>query len=386
MTDTPPVAADTKKYNRTKIIISVCEIIFTVAFIVAILVGGLSLRLEEYVRGFVENPYLVLIGFVVVLALAEKIIWLPVDFYAGYVLEHTYQLSNQTILRWAWEDIKGMLVGAVIFIPLLLAFYALLRSCGAWWWLPAATMLFLLSVVLAQLAPVLIMPLFYKFIPLADEELKQRLMAMGQKVGFTISGVFSFNLSKNTKKANAALAGLGRTRRIILADTLLEKFTPDEVAAVFAHELGHHVYGHIRKGVALGTLTTFAGLYITSVLYAWSLPAFGFTDITRPAALPLLVLWLTLYFLITSPLQNTFSRKHERQADRYAVQSMGQAEAFVSALEKLAALNLGDKEPHPLVEFFFYSHPALGKRIKEAQESAKYELRRTADCGLRNSD
>jgi len=225
----------------------------------------------------------------------------------------------------------------------------------------------LLTVVLARLAPVLIMPLFYRFTPIGEGSLKERILRLCVDAGVRIDGIFSFNLSKNTRKANAAFTGIGRSRRIILGDTLVRDFSEEEIETVFAHELGHYRFGHIRKGIAAGTLLTFTGLFAASLLYAWSLTLFGYASPADLGALPMLAVWLSLFGLVTSPLGNLLSRRHEREADRYAVASTGKREAFVSALRKLGAMNLADPDPHPLVEFLFYSHPPITKRIRAVE-------------------
>ncbi|MCH7516881.1 MAG: M48 family metalloprotease, partial [Bacteroidetes bacterium] len=172
-----------------------------------------------------------------------------------------------------------------------------------------------------------------------------------------------FDMSKNTKKANAALTGLGKTKRIILGDTLLDNYTNEEIETVIAHELGHFKKKHIIKNMVIGTVTSFLTLFVIAYLYQNSLGWFGFSSITQVAALPLLVLWSMLIGIIQSPLGNILSRKFEYEADAYAVQETGNAEVFINTLEKLTDQNLGDKEPHPFVEWFFYSHPSINNRI-----------------------
>ncbi len=261
-----------------------------------------------------------------------------------------------------------MLVGIPLMVPILLALYFCLRNFSSLWWIPAGTAVFFFSVLLARLAPVLIFPLFYKFRPLEEGDLKNRIVALCQKVGMKVSGVFVFNMSKNTKKANAAFTGVGKSKRIILGDTLVANFTDDEIETVFAHELGHFKLRHIWLMMVIGAVSTFVGLFLTSVLYETSLTWFGFASIDTIAALPLLGLWLGLYSLVTAPLSNMISRAHERAADLYAIQTTGKKTDFVNALLKLSRVNLSDASPHPLVEFFFYSHPSIEKRVRAVEE------------------
>ena len=232
------------------------------------------------------------------------------------------------------------------------------------WWLPVGSVLFFLSVVLARLAPVLIFPLFYTFKPLPDGELRSTILRLCQTVGMSVEGVYVFDMSKNTKKANAAFTGIGKSRRIILGDTLVANFRDDEIETVFAHELGHYKLKHLWTMLAVGTLSSFLGLYLTAKAYELSLPWFGFASLDQLAALPLLALWLGLYSLLASPLSNAISRSHERAADRYAISLTHNGEAFVNALHKLARINLADISPHPVVEFLFHSHPSIEKRVR----------------------
>jgi STE24 endopeptidase len=177
-------------------------------------------------------------------------------------------------------------------------------------------------------------------------------------------------LSKTTKKANAAFTGMGKTKRIILGDTLLENFTVDEIEAVFAHEVGHYVHKHIYIGIIVSTISSFLSFYLADFFYVKVLPLFSFSNISDPAALPLLFLILSLITLIITPFSNALSRKHERQADLYALQNINNPESFKTSMIKLSDLNLSNQEPHPLVEFFFYSHPSIKKRVAFAENFA----------------
>lgn len=357
-----------KRYARVKIIVSITgSVLFFALSLTLLLTGGTGI-IEQKVRDFIANDYLVLLLFAAVLGLLESVLTFPLKYYSGYYLEHKYKLSNQTFAAWLWEGLKGMLVGIPIITPLLLAFYYCLKNFGAMWWLPVGTGLFIVSVVLARLAPVLIFPLFYKFKPLDEGELKNKILALCKKVGMSVQGVFVFDMSKNTKKANAAFTGVGKSKRIILGDTLVANFTDDEIETIFAHELGHYKLKHIWVMMIVGTVSSFLGLYCTAVLYRTSLSWFGFSSIEQIAALPLLGLWLGLYSLVTSPLSNMLSRAHERAADRFAIRTSNNKQAFMNALRKLAVVNLADTAPHPLIEFLFHSHPSIEKRIRAVEQ------------------
>jgi STE24 endopeptidase len=357
-----------KKYSKTNRIISVIETLIFYSVLLILLFTGLSKEIESVAYSYSENPYFAILIFFGIIGIAEMIITFPLSFYSGYILEHKYELSNQTTGKYFFEKLKGTAVGLIIGVPLLLIFFFILRNYGDIWWLVLGIFLFLFSIVMGRIAPVLIMPLFYKFKPLENDEIKNRITEMTGKAGVKIEGIYSFDMSKNTKKANAAFTGMGKSKRIIIGDTLLDNFNEDEIEMVFAHEMGHYTKKHIWKLVLFSTVITFAGLYLTSELYNASLGFFNFTSIDQIAAIPLLFLYLSLYGLITTPLSNILSRKFEWEADTYALKMTKNKEAFISTMEKLADQNLSDKNPNKIIEFLFHSHPSIEKRIEFAKE------------------
>lgn len=296
------------------------------------------------------------------------VVFSPFSFYTGYYLEHKYKLSNQTFAKWIWENAKGVFVSALIGLPVLIFFFYVLNTFNELWWLPLAIGLFFFSVILSQIIPTIILPIFYKVIPLENETLKTRISELAKSAGIKVENIFSFNMSKNTKKANAAFTGLGKTKRILLGDTLLSAYSEEEIETVIAHELGHYKRKHILKNLLIGTVSSFFTLFIISLLYNWSLKWFGFNQINQIAALPLISLWVMIVGLIFTPLTNLISRKFEFEADEYAVLSSGKMNSFISVLEKLNEQNLGDMNPHPLVEWYFYSHPSITKRIAAIEQ------------------
>jgi STE24 endopeptidase len=362
--ESPNTGADAKRYARVKLRLSLAgtALYFVLSF--CLLASGATMLLESAIRQHSSNDYVVLLIFAALLGIAEAVVTLPLQYYSGFYLEHKYGLSNQSLGAWLREGLKGMSISVPIVTPLILVFYYCLRTFGPLWWLPVGTMMFLVSVVLARIAPVLIFPLFYKFQPLPDGELKSKILRLCNEVGMSVQGVFVFDMSKNTKKANAAFAGIGKSKRIILGDTLVANFLDEEIETIFAHELGHYKLRHILVMMAVGTVTSFLGLALTALLYEQSLSWFGFSSVAQIAALPLLTLWLAAFSLVTGPLSNLISRSHERAADRYAVRLTGNGEAFVNALKKLASINLADVSPHPMVEILFHSHPSIEKRIR----------------------
>jgi STE24 endopeptidase len=359
--------AEAKTYARLKLATGVAASVVLFLFLLAVTASEWSSDLERWARSAHPNLYVALLLFAGSLWAAQTLVTAPFTFYSGYVLEHRFHLSNRSLFGWVWDHVKGLLVTLPIAGVLGVAAYLCLETFGNDWWLPVGALLTLTSVVMAGIAPVVIFPLFYRFSPLAEGILRQRIADLCARARLRFDGIFTFNLSKTTRKANAGFAGIGTSRRIILGDTLVNEFSDDEIETVVAHELGHYVHRHILIGLLVGAVSSFLGLFIASRAYAWSLAWFGFSSTSQFAALPLLALWLSLFGLVTTPLGNMLSRYHERQADAYAIRVTQRPDAFASALRKLGTTNLADPSPHPLVEFLFYSHPSLARRLRAAE-------------------
>ncbi len=357
-----------KKYNRTKIWLSLINFGISLIFLLVLILTPLSRIFAQWAADIWSNPYGSLLLFALFVGAAESVIGFPLSFYSGYIMEHRYDLSDQSLGSYFWEKLKGMLVGAVIGVPVLLLFYYFLRTYGNGWWLPTGIIMFVLTILLSRIAPKVIMPLFYKFEPIDREELRKRISSMANDMGLSVEGIFKFNLSKETKKANAAFTGIGKAKRVILGDTLLENFSDDEIMSVLAHELGHFKEKHIWKLSAVGTVFTFLGLFLVSQLYAYVIGVTAFESITSLAALPIITLFLIVFNFIVGPVQNAISRRFERQADDYSVKLFRQPEITIRSLEKLAEQNLADPAPHPAIEFLFYSHPSIPHRVERIRE------------------
>ncbi len=299
-------------------------------------------------------------------------ITLPLSYYEEYVLPHRFDMSNQTTGGWIGDQIKGLAVSAVFGAILLEIIYALLRAAPETWWIWVSVILLVFSVLMANLAPVLLMPLFNKYTPLGAEhaDLAERLVRLAERSHTKVQGVFKFDMSRRTKAANAALTGLGSTRRIILGDTLVAEFTPEEIETVLAHELGHQVNRDILLLIAFQSLTTVLGLFLASLGLRYGAAALGLGGPADVAALPLFILVMGVYGLVSMPLGNIVTRWRERKADEYALAITGNGPAFASALTRLANQNLSEVDPAPWEEFLLYSHPALNRRIRMAQGAA----------------
>ncbi len=361
-----------KQYSRINQRLMVVDLVISGLYLVFWLVFGWSEALKVWLQRFTSNDWLLLPMYIVVIGGILFIINLPLSFYQGYTLPHRFELSNQNVSGWIIDLVKGILLGGVFGLVVLEIIYAVLRAYPALWWLWAALILLVFNVLLANLAPVILMPLFNKYVPLGDEhaDLADRLMQLAKRSGTYVKGVFKFDLSKRTKGANAGLTGLGNTRRIIIGDTLLNEFTNDEIETVMAHELGHQVNKDIPLGIIFGSFTTLVGLFLASLVLDWGVKVLGFSGPADIAAFPLFLIVLGLYGLVTMPLENGFSRWRERRADEYSLSLTHNGMAFASALRRLANQNLADVDPEAWVEWLLYSHPALGKRIAMAEHEA----------------
>jgi STE24 endopeptidase len=345
------------------------ETVLDAVYLLAWLFFGWGRGLAAWLRTFTSNEWMLVMGFIVVFGGVASVLGLPLEFYSGFFLPHRFGQSNQDLKGWGIDQLKGLLLNLPLGLIIVELVYLALRTTGDWWWLWTGAGMLLFSVVLANLAPILIMPLFNKFVPLGEQhaDLADRLMKLAERAHTRVRGVFTFDMSKRTKAANAALTGIGNTRRIVLGDTLINDFTPDEIETILVHELGHQVHKDIPILMAFSTLLILVGLYLASLAMKWAAGHFGFSGLGDVSGLPALGIVLGAFGLITQPLGNLVSRWRERLADQYALQSTGKPEAFASALVRLANQNLSEVEPANWVVFMFYDHPPLGERIKMAE-------------------
>ncbi|MBI1941627.1 MAG: M48 family metallopeptidase [Acidobacteria bacterium] len=360
-----------KHYHRARRLLGVAGFVLDLAVLAALLFTGWTVALRALASSRTNQPALAILIYLALFGIAAKAAGLPLDYARGFWLEHRYGLSNLTLRAWVKDQVKGFLVGGVLAAIALECLYWTMRRWPEDWWVISAAIFVGFFVLLANLAPVLIFPIFFKFKPLENASLEQRLLELSRRAGRRVKGVFEWKLSEKTKKANAALVGLGNTRRIILADTLLARFSEDEVEAVLAHELGHHVERHVFKGMAVQVAATFLGFYSVHVVLIRFSGDFGFAGLADFANLPLLALTTTGLSLVLLPLVNAHSRRMERQADAYALRAIESKSAFISGMEKLAELNMAERHPHPWIEFIFHSHPSIEKRIAFAERFSR---------------
>ncbi len=358
---------ETQRYNRIRRWLGIADFAVGFVFLVVLLVTHWSGWLRDLAErmGF-QNYSLSVFMYMLLLLSISKVLGIGFDYY-GFRIERQYHLSTQRFRSWLWDEAKGFLVALVLGSVVVELLYFTIRQWPENWWLLAWALFMVLFIVLAQLAPIVLFPIFYKFEPLEDEDLRRRLVVMSERAGTRVRGVYRWKLSEKTKKANAALTGLGATRRIILADTLLDNYTPDEIEAVLAHELGHHVHRHILKSIFVQAAITLLGFWAANWTLHMAVEQGMFLRISDFANLPLLALVSVVLSFLLMPALNAYSRFNERQADRYAFESIASVDPFISSMNKLAEQNLAEKTPSGFVEWFFHSDPSISKRLAAAE-------------------
>ena len=332
--------------------------------------GG-SAALRDFAESVSGGSFLLTIVFyVVMLALASEALQLPIAYYQGVTLERRYGLSTQAPAGWWVDHVKAEGIGLLFGVPAALLIMGLLSWTPDEWWAIAAVCFVAVLILLARFAPVVLLPLFYEFKPLQRQELVTRLVALADRAGARVLGVFEWRLGDRTRKANAALTGIGRTRRILVSDTLLADHSDEEIEVILAHELAHHVHHDIWSGLAVQAGLIAAGFYLADRVIARLSGSFGLAGKGDVAVLPLLLLAAGAVSIALMPLFHALSRWHERRADRYALDLTGNATAFVSAMTRLGAQNLAEERPSRLVEILFHSHPPMADRIAAAHSWA----------------
>jgi STE24 endopeptidase len=373
--ETTLVSADSpesRRYNRIKRWLGLADLALGFGLMVVLLATGWTGWLRDVAeRGASQNYSFAVFLYVLMLMLISKALGTPLEYYS-FRLEHRFNLSNQRLRSWLWDEFKSLLIGLLMATVVVELLYMLMRQSPQHWWLVAWAVFLGLMVLLAQIAPVLLFPIFYKFEPLENEELKRRLIVLSERAGTRVRGVYKWHLSEKSKKANAALTGLGATRRIILADTLLDNYSDDEIEAVLAHELGHHVHRHILKSIFMQAGITLLGFWLANEVLRFAVERRNLFETMHDFAnLPLLILVSTVLSLLLMPALNAYSRFNERQADRYCFESVASVEPFITSMNKLAEQNLAEKTPSRWVEWLLHSHPAITKRVAAAQAWAK---------------
>ncbi|MGB9674022.1 MAG: M48 family metallopeptidase [Anaerolineales bacterium] len=369
ITPDPQKQEKARQYARISRRLLLVNLLIGAIYLVLWIVCGWSVALTYAIQAFVSNVWLQICAYLAIFGGILFLIDLPLSYYETYILPLRFEISTQTLRSWISDQIKSLLVGGGLGILIIEIIYLILRHYPQSWWIWVSAFLLIFNVLLAYLAPVILFPIFNKFTPLGEEHqaLIERLKNLANKAGTQIEGVYEMDMSRRTKAANAALTGMGNTRRIIIGDTLLNNFTADEIETVLAHELGHHVHKDIIYLTLVSGASTIIGMYAVSLALSWSVQRLGYSGVSDIAAFPLFLLLLGIYQLITMPVINAFSRWRESLADDYALNITGNGTAYAAALVRLADQNLAEAQPEAWVEWLLYSHPPLSKRIAKAE-------------------
>lgn len=362
------------RYHQLKRRASVLSVLWSSFVLAAVLASGFHLQVRDLtievagrlpaLLAWLRWPLTIGI-FLAALGALDQIVSLPLALYGTFIVEHRYELSTQLLRAWIVDYLKAGALGFGLATGALSLLYVVIVRWPDWWWAFGAAGLTGLLIVLVNLGPVLVLPLFFEVKPLSRQELRDRLMALAERAGARVVGVFEWTLGDRTKKANAALTGLAQTRRILLSDTLLADYSDDEIEVVLAHELAHHVHHDLWKGILLETVVAFAGFFVADRILRRAI-ALGIAGPADPAGLPVLLMAAAALSLAALPAINAVSRANERAADRFAIDLTRKPGAFVSAMRRLGAQNLAEDQPSRMVRWLFYSHPPVKERIAEA--------------------
>lgn len=360
-----------KEYQKKKVIFKLVGSAVFLTYFSILIFSDLSLIIKGKILQFTNSEWQVIAIYIFSVLTAYDLISLPLEFYTSYTFEHKYHFCTQTVGNWFKDYLKSYILSMGFAIPIVEGIYWAIRAFPTIWYLIVSVFAILLIIFLGYLSPILLTPLFFKLKKIEENnELAQRLRKMCKKVNTKVKGVYEINFSSKTTKANAYLTGLGNTRRIVIADNLLDNFTVDEAEVVFAHELGHHIHRDILKLTFWSGLMCLGGFYFVSIILEKVSLYFryGISDIVN---FPILALSMSiLLFLFGLPF-NFYSRKREKAADEFALKTTGKVDAFITSMAKFTNRDLADAHPHPFIEFLLYTHPSISKRINYAQEFKK---------------
>jgi STE24 endopeptidase len=356
-----------KRYSNRKYVLAIVDTLFLLLLLILFQTMGLSLGLTQAIGQKVSQYYLVILIYLSIVFVGYCLLDFPLNLYRSFILEHKFNLSQQRFKEWLMDQFKAMAVSFVIIVILAEVFYYIIYRFPSGWWIVASLFWIFFSVVLARLTPVLIIPLFFKYKPLSDNTLRESIKNLADKMQVKILDVFEIDFSKKTLKANAAFVGWGKSRRVVLADTLKDKYTYDEIEVILAHEFAHYQLKHLLKLLLINSLEVILSLYLIFRTHSVILEMLGGGSVYSVASLPVILVYMTVIGVITTPLQNYLSRRFEVNADKIALHTTGLKEGFISMMEKLADQNLADRSPSWWIKIFFFDHPPVDERIEMAK-------------------
>ena len=348
--------------SKAGIVESIIDNVIIIAFFFGGLLGLYDSWIASVPGSFLARGVL----FFLVLYYAEALLDIPFSLYKNFKIENRYGFNAMTPRLWIADLAKSLLISSVLGGILVIAAFAIILYSPMWWWLLLWVFFLIFGIVVMYLSPYVIEPLFFKFEPVKAEGLEDKIRALMERAGLKVSRVFQVDASRRSRHSNAYFTGIGRVKRIVLFDTLLEQMTQEEILAVLAHEVGHWKKRHVLKSMILTEALAFAGLYLAYRLIGWE-PLPGLTGLPTASfyARALIVGFAgSLIMFPLTPFFSFISRRNEREADRFATDLTGRPEALASALVKLSRENLSNLHPHPLYAKFYYSHPPIVERVR----------------------
>lgn len=365
-----------KRYAKARRYLALADLALAGILLLFLVFSGLSLRLT----GLLTLPVVPAATiYFVILMVTYGVLSAPLSYYRSFVLPHRYGLSIQKFTSWLGDVIKAGLLSLGFGAGIVAVIYWFITSLPQVWWLLGWGIVVSLSLILTNLAPIIIVPLFFKMKPLDDTDLKLRLEQLAQRAKAGVRGVYAIELSSKGTTANAALMGLGNTKRIVLSDTLLQQYSPPEIEIITAHELGHHLHNDTFRLFVIQSAIWLVGFYVTALALKASVTPLGFNGISDIAALPLLMLIFATFSLLVAPVTNTYSRHLEVAADEYALRLTDNPKSFINTMTKLTDQNLSEAQPSRWVELLIYDHPSYNKRVEHADYYSTHSLNQQAE-------
>ncbi|MGB9720998.1 MAG: M48 family metallopeptidase [bacterium] len=360
-----------RKYRKEHLIVSIVSSVVSIVILVLIIKFQVSKIFFAGISDLTDSRILQAFLYFLAFYLLYFLISLPFGFIGGYKIEHKYNFSTQTSREWFKDEVKSFFVGLILGLIVFEILYFVTYESPRLWWLYLSLLMILFSVVLSNLFPVLILPLFYKTTPLTDGDLKDKIKEICDRAKMTIEGIFTINLSSKSTKANAMVTGLGNTKKILLGDTLISKYNEDEIIVTLCHEIAHYQQHHIWYLILWNSIITLASFYLLYLIYPAIYKYAGFVEISDISAFPVFVLIFALLSFILKPLGSGISRFYERKADSGALILSKNPQVFIELMAKFCNQELAIAYPHPLVELYSYTHPSIGKRIEFAERFQK---------------
>lgn len=365
----PPVLDDARQkkareYSSIRRRLNLGETGLSLVLLLILTFTGVS----RWFTGLFHLPVIVTaIIFFLVLIIGYQLVLSPLSYYHGFTLPHRYGISTQSLRSWLADAAKGGALSLVLGTAAIAIFYWFLIAFPGIWWLLAWGVMLVVSILMSVISPIFLVPLFYKVKPLDDADLKSRLEQLAGKAGAKINGIFILDFSAKVTSANAALMGMGRTRRIVIADTLIQQYSTPEIEVVTAHEIGHHMNRDIIRLFLFQSAVFLLVLIVVNSLLGPAVKYLGLSGVADPAGLPLLILLFGVLTWLVSPLTNYFTRLVESQADEYALQLTHNPQGFINSMTRLANQNLAVAYPARWEEVLFYDHPSYNNRVNHAR-------------------